>query len=44
MTSKPGKQTISIDILPSQTMKFDQLIDVFLKKPYTKCGEKLALF
>ena len=46
MTSQPGKQTIAIHILPnisrskgSQTMKFDQLIEInmrniFLEKSY----------
>ena len=50
MTSQPGKQTIAIHILPNisrskgnQTMKFGQLIEynmrnIFLEKPYTKCG------
>ena len=50
MTSQPGKQTIVIHILPNilrsknnQTMKFDKLIEcnmrnIFLEKPYTKCG------
>ena len=50
MTSQPGWQTIVINILPNisrckgiQTMKFGQLIEydmwnIFLEKPYTKCG------
>ena len=50
MTSQPGKQTITIHILPNisrskgnQTIKFGQLIEynmrnIFLKKSYTKCG------
>ena len=49
MTLHPGKQTISIHILPNisrskgnQTMKFGQLIEYnmgnnFLEKSYTKC-------
>ena len=52
MTSKPGKQLISMHILPNisrskdnQTMKFDQLIEynmrnTFLENLYTKCGVK----
>ena len=52
MTSQPGKQTISIHILPNisrgksnQTMKFDQLIEynmrnIFIEKSYTKCHEE----
>ena len=52
MTSDPGKQTISIHILPNisrskddQAMKFGQLIkhsmrNSFLEKPYTKCGKE----
>ena len=50
MTSQRWKQTISTYILPNisrnkdnQTMKFGQLIEynmrnIFLEKPYTKCG------
>ena len=50
MMSQPGKQKISIQILPTisrskdkQTMKFGQLIEynmrnIFLEKSYTKCG------
>ena len=50
MTSQPGKQTISIHILPyisrskdNQTVKFGQLIEynmrkIFLEKSYPKCG------
>ena len=50
MTSQPGKQTITIHILPTisrskdnQTVKFGQLIEynmrnIFLEKSYTKCG------
>ena len=50
MTSQPGKQTIIIHVLPNilknkdnQTMKFGQLREynmenIFLEKPYTKCG------
>ena len=50
MTSKPGKKTIAIHILPNisrnkdnHTMKFVQLIEynmrkVFLEKSYTKYG------
>ena len=50
MTSQPGKQTISIHILPNisrskgnQTIKFVQLIKynmrkIFLENSYTKCG------
>ena len=50
MTSQPGKQTIVIHVLPNilknkdnQTMKFGQLREynmenIFLEKPYTKCG------
>ena len=53
LTSRPGKEKIAIHILPNisrikgnQTMKFGQLIEynmrnIFLEKPYTKCGEKL---
>ena len=52
MTSQPGKQLISMHILPNisrsksnQTTKFGQLIEynmrnIFLEKPYTKCGEE----
>ena len=52
MTSRPGKQTISIHILPNisrskdnQLMKFGQLIehnmrDIFLEKSYTKYSGK----
>ena len=50
MTSKPGKKTIAINIIPNisrnkdkHTMKFVQLIEynmrkVFLEKSYTKYG------
>ena len=50
MTLQPGKQTISIHILPNnsrskgnQKMKFSQLIEynmrnIFLENSYTKCG------
>ena len=50
MTSKSGKQTIAIHILPNisrskgnQTMKFGQLIEytmrnIFLENSYTKCS------
>ena len=50
MTSRPGKQTIVIHVLPNilrnkdnQAMKFGQLREynmknIFLEKPYTKCG------
>ena len=50
MTSKPVKQTNTIHILPNiskrkgnQRMNFGQLIEynmrnIFLQKPYTKCG------
>ena len=50
MTSQPGKQTIVIHVLPNilrnrnnQVMKFGQLREynmknIFLEKPYTKCG------
>ena len=49
-TSQPGKQKITIQILPNisrcrsnQTMKYGQLIEykmrkLFLEKSYTKCG------
>ena len=49
MTSRPGKQTIAIHILPNisrskdnQTMRFGQLKEhdmrnIFLEKSYTKC-------
>ena len=52
MTSKTGKETIAIHILPNiskykgnQTMKFGQLIEYnrrnnFLKKSCTKCGSE----
>ena len=52
MTSKPGKQTITMYILPSisrskgnQTVRFGQLIEynmssIFLEKSYTKYGEE----
>ena len=52
MTSRPGKQTITIHILPNisrskgnKTMKFGQLIkhnmtNIFLGKSYTKCGRE----
>ena len=55
MTSQPGKQAIAIHILPNisrskgnQTMKFAQLIEyylrnIFLEKPYTKCGGETIL-
>ena len=54
MTSQPGKQTIVIHVLPNilrnkdnQAMKFGQLREynmknIFLKKPYTKCGGKTS--
>ena len=50
MTSQPGKQTIVIHVLKNflrnrdnQAMKFGQLREynmnnIFLEKPYTKCG------
>ena len=50
MASQPGKQTIVIQVLPNiltnkdnQAMKFGQLREcnmknIFLEKPYTKCG------
>ena len=50
MASQPGKQTITIHILPNisiskgnQTMKFFQFIEdntrnIFPEKSYTKCG------
>ena len=50
MTSKPGSQTIAIQILSNisrnkgnQTLKFDQLLEynirnIFLEKSYAKCG------
>ena len=50
MTSRPGKQTIAVHILPNiskskgdQTMKFGQYIEynmrnIFLEKSCTKCG------
>ena len=50
MTSQPGKQTITIHILPyisiskdNQTVKFGQLIEynmrkTFFEKSYPKCG------
>ena len=50
MTSEPGKQTISIHILPNisrskgnHTMKFGQSVEynmrqIFLEKLYKKCG------
>ena len=50
MTSQPGKQTIVIHVLPSilknkdnPAIKFGQLREyniknIFLGKPYTKCG------
>ena len=50
MTSQPGKQKITIHILPNisrsngnQTMKYGQLIEynmrnIFFEKSYTKCG------
>ena len=53
MTSDPGKQTISIQILPNisrskddQAMKFGQLIkhsmrNSFLEKSYTECGKEI---
>ena len=52
MVSQPGKQAITIHILPNtsrskgnQAMKFVQLIEynmrkIFIKKSYTKCGEE----
>ena len=52
MPSRPGKQTITIHILPSiskstdnQIIKYSQLIkyntrNIFLEKSYTKCGGK----
>ena len=55
MTSQLGKQTISIQILPSisrikgnQTIKFGQLIElnmwnIFLEKSYTECGGETIL-
>ena len=56
MTSQPGKQTFSIHTLPNisriksnQTMKFDQLIEYdmrkpFLKKSYARCaGETIPI-
>ena len=54
MTSQTGKQIITIHILPNisrskgnQTMELGQLIEnnmvnIFLEKSYTKCGEKLV--
>ena len=54
ITSQPGYQTILIHILSnisrskgSQTMKFSQLIEcdiknIFLEKPYTKCGRETS--
>ena len=53
LTSRPGKQTTAIHILPNtsrsisnQEMKFDQFIEynrtIFLKKSFTKCrGETI---
>ena len=50
MTSQPGKQIITIHILPdisrnqgNQTMQFGQLIEynmrnIFIEKSFTKCG------
>ena len=50
MTSQPSKQTIVINVLPNilrnkdnRAMKFGQLREynmknIFLEKPYTKCG------
>ena len=50
MTSQPGKQIITIHILPdisrnqgNQTKKFGQLIEynmrnIFIEKSFTKCG------
>ena len=50
MTSHPGKQAITIHILPNisrskgnQTMKFGQLLEynmknIFVETSYTKCG------
>ena len=50
MTSQPGKQTVTIHILPkilrskgNQTIKFGQLIEyhmrnILLEISYTKCG------
>ena len=53
MTSESGKQTIAMHILANisrskgnQTMKFDQLTNlilVFLKKSYAKCGGEAIL-
>ena len=52
MTSKPGKETIAIHILPkisrgkgNQAITFGRLIEynmrhIFLKKSYTKYGEE----
>ena len=52
MMSQPGKQIITIHILPNisrskgnQTIKFDKLIqykmrNILLKKSYIKCGEE----
>ena len=52
MTSQPGKQQITIHILPNisrsknnQTMKFGRLIEynmrnIFLEKSYAKCGQE----
>ena len=52
MTSQPGKQTVSIHVLPNnsrskgnQTMKYGQLIEynmrnIFFENSCTKCGEK----
>ena len=54
MTSQPGQQTISIQILPNisrsngnQTMKFGQLVEcnmtnIFLEKSYTKCDRETS--
>ena len=54
MTSQPGKQTISIHILPyisrskdNQAVKFRQLIEynmrkIFLEKSYPKYGEETS--
>ena len=48
MTSQPGKKTIIVHVLPNilrnkdnQAMKFGQLREyknIFLEKPYAKCG------
>ena len=55
MTPRPGKQTITIHILPNisrskdnQTVRFGQLIEynmrnISLEKSYTKCGEEAII-